>query len=365
MSKTSKVMDGIRRSQKAKSEARFYNLNSIFGNQCMIYGICGARKTGKSYSATDFLCRQKKKLKDNVKNYWLRISETSTKALLSNKADKLVDPDLKRKYKLNLTTKGFEVYNILSNNKFQPFMTVVPLSQFGKLKGVGFYDKDFEGWYNIVLDEFQVEQGEKRTSFDILYNFIGMVENIIRTTKAKVRVILLGNTLQECCTIFKAMNFIPEKFGRYYLHKFNRYTGKRELYAVIDNIEPTEEYFKDRNGSFSDLLGGGDMSNFTNEIRKDLVLIRKGRTIKPTAIIKFTKSQQDWYTLWDGHIIKRYNKENLPSTTTFAMRPYLGDYYSTERRQTILDMYDAKAIHFNNLITQAYFEGELQKLRKN
>jgi hypothetical protein len=42
--------------------------------------------TGKSYAITDYLCRQKAKKKDQVKNYWLRISETSTKAMLANKA---------------------------------------------------------------------------------------------------------------------------------------------------------------------------------------------------------------------------------------------------------------------------------------
>ena len=140
------------------------------------------RMTGKSYALTDFLCRRKKKLGSECKNYWMRISETSTKAMLQNKADKLVDPDLKRKYDLDLTTKGMEVFD-----HGEQFMTVLPLSQFGKLKGVGFYDKDFKGEINIVLDEFQLEIGEKRTSFSILYNFIGMVENIARTTKSKIR----------------------------------------------------------------------------------------------------------------------------------------------------------------------------------
>jgi hypothetical protein len=67
--------------------------------------------TGKSYSITDFLCRRKHKLGDMCKNYWMRISETSTKVLLANKADKLVDPDLYRKWNLDLSTKGMEVFN--------------------------------------------------------------------------------------------------------------------------------------------------------------------------------------------------------------------------------------------------------------
>jgi hypothetical protein len=35
-------------------------------------------------------------------------------------------------------------------------MTVIPLSSMAKMKGVAFYDKDFKGEINIVLDEFQL-----------------------------------------------------------------------------------------------------------------------------------------------------------------------------------------------------------------
>ena len=352
MSCYSKTKSSLKRAQNHRKLARYYNLNSILGNDWAIfYVIVGGRKTGKSYSVTDFLCRQKNKLKDNCKNYWMRISETSTRAMLTNKADKLIDPDLKRKYRLNLTTKGNDVFN---NSK--PYMTVIPLSQFAKLKGVGFYDKDYTGWYNIVLDEFQLEKGEKRTSFDILYNFIGMCENIARTTKNKIRVFLLGNTLEEASTILKAFNFLPEKFGRFYLK------SKR---CVIDNLEPTEEYLKDRQGSIADILGGNAMSNYTNELIKDTQLLYKGRVKSPTGIIKFSKDPANWYTLWDGTIIRKYNKEKLPETHDFCMRPYLGSYYSKERKQTILDMYDARAFKFNTLITQSYFEGDLSQIRKS
>ena len=176
----------FRRSQKKQANARFVNLNSMLGNDwAMFYVICGGRMTGKSYSVTDFLVRQHRRHKENVKNYWLRISETSTTALLVNKANKLVDPDLQRKYNMVLTRKASEVYD-----HGRLFCTVLPLSGFAKSKGVAFFDKDFNGYYNIVLDEFQLEQGERKTSFDILYNFIGMLENIARTTKNKVRVFL-------------------------------------------------------------------------------------------------------------------------------------------------------------------------------
>lgn len=337
------------RAQEHKALARYYNLCSILGNNWAIfYVILGSRKTGKSYSVTDFLCARKKKLKTQCKNYWMRISETSTKAMLANKADKLVDPDLRRKYKLTLKTKGMDVFN--GNDVF---MTVIPLSQFAKLKGVGFYDKDYTGEYNIVLDEFQLEQGEKRTSFDILYNFIGMLENIARTTKSKIRVFLLGNTLEEASTILKAFNFLPEKFGRFYLK------SKR---CVIDNLEPTEEYLADRKGSLADILGGDNMSNYTNLLKKDLSKLYKGRIYKINSIIKFTKDTNTWYTIYDGKVIRRWKNESCD--VEFNMRPYLGGYYSVERKKTIIEMYDGGVFLFNTLITQSYFEDEMKKIRK-
>lgn len=307
--------------------------------------------TGKSYAVTDFLIKQHKRLGEDCKNYWMRISETSTKAMLANKARRLVDDDLYRIHKLELTTKGQEVYN-----HGKPFMTVVPLSQFAKLKGVAFFDKDFKGWTNIVLDEFQLEQGEKRTSFDILYNFIGMIENTVRTTKSKVRVFLMGNTLEEASTILKAFNFIPENFGRFYLK------SKR---CVIDNLEPTDEYLKDRKGSLADILGGEAMSNFTNDLNKDRSMLYDGRLKRITGIIKFGKDTRDWYTIFDSNIIRRWKKgEGVKEAAITYMFPYLGGFYSKERRQIVIDMYDTKAWKFDSLITQSYFSEKLRFIRK-
>lgn len=358
MASLTSLFNQEKRAQKVRALARYYNIDSILGNDWAIfYIILGSRKTGKSYSVTDFLCREKKHKGDNVKNYWMRISETSTKAMLANKCKGLVDPDLVRKYNLDLTHKDMYVYD-----HGKEFMTVCPLSQFGKLKGVGFYDKDYTGDYNIVLDELMLEQGEKRTSFDILYNFIGMCENLVRTTKTHIRVFLLGNTLEESSSILKAFNFIPHKFGRFYLHRPDN--PKKDKRAVIDNLEPTEEYMKDREGSIASILGGDDMSNFTNAMTRDLELLYRGRVIHPTAIIKFGKRESDWYTLWDGKIIKKYNKEKLSEGCDIAMKPYLATYYSRERVLNVMDMYDARVLKFDTLITQAYFEGELQKLRK-
>lgn len=337
----------IRRAQEHRELARYYNLNSMLGNTwAMFFFVIGARKTGKSYSVTDFLCRQKMKLKDQCKNYWFRINDSSVKELLVNKADKLIDPDLKRKYKLDLSIKGREVYN-----HGKVFMYVAPLSSFGKLKGVGFYDKDFKGWYNIVLDEFQLETGEKRTTFDILYAFTQMCENVARTEKKRIRVFLLGNTLEESSTVLKAFNFMPEKFGRYYLK------SKR---CVIDNLEITEAYKADRAGSVADILAGG-ASNYTNELIQGKKQLFHGRLHRPTALIKFTKDPSSWFTVFDGKVIRRYRGEGVKNV--IAMRPYLDELYVREKYISVLEMYDARAYYFDCLVSEAYFTGELVKLR--
>ena len=182
-----------------------------------------------------------------------------------------------------------------------------------------------------------------------------MTENIARTTKKKIRVFLLGNTLEEASTILKAFNFLPEKFGRFKLK------SKR---CVIDNLEPTEEYLEDRKGSIADILGGGNMSNYTNALTKDLKLLYKGRVTYPQAIIKFSKDTNMWFTLWDKGVVKRYNNESLPLSTDFAMKPYLNTFYSKERVQTIVDMFNARALKFDTLITQAYFTDSMKTIKK-
>ena len=82
-------------------DREWYDLRSIIGNDWAIfYFLLGGREVGKSYSVTNFYLNQWKKYKRPF--YWLRLTETSAKKLLVNKAEKLIDPDLRRKYNLDL-----------------------------------------------------------------------------------------------------------------------------------------------------------------------------------------------------------------------------------------------------------------------
>ena len=100
--------------KKIIRDRTFYRLQSILGYQWAIfYFLLGGRQAGKSYATTDFCLRQWRKYKRPF--YWLRLTEMSTKKLLQNNAEKLVDPDLRRKYNLDLVTNGANVYEVTKN----------------------------------------------------------------------------------------------------------------------------------------------------------------------------------------------------------------------------------------------------------
>ena len=106
-------------------------------------------------------------------------------------------------------------------------------------------------------------------------------------------------------------NFFPQEFGRYYLKK------KR---AVIDYIPPTEQYKERREGTAADILAGAS-STFTNQVQLDKSLVSKKRLRKPQVVIRFTKSTDSWFTVWDDGIVARFNGET--PNRVIAMRPYL------------------------------------------
>ena len=130
---------------------------------------------------------------------------------------------------------------------------------------------------------------------------------------------------------------------------------------MIDNLEPTEEYLKDRQGSLADILGGGDMSNYTNTIKKDVKLITKQRVHKPSFIIKFGKNANDWFCCWDSKVIKRYSGQTCDNI--ISMKPYIDEFFNKEKKQSILDMYDGQYFLYDTLITKTYFEDNLKKVR--
>ena len=345
--------------KKEKREAEWYSIRSLLGYSWALFlFLIGGREAGKSYATTDFFCRQWRRYGRPF--YWLRLTDKSQEKLLKNNAEKLIDPDLRRKYDLDIVVVGDGVYEVLERSdkdnrilKKALMCRVLALSTFYNDKGSGLFDKDFLAdpnmYYNICLDEMNRELNERK-SFDILYAFANQLENIVRSTKQRVRVICIGNYLEEASDILCAFNFLPEKFGRYKLK------SKR---AVIEYIEPTETYLNRRKGTVADILMG-NASTFTNKIETDTSLISKRRLVSPAYIIKFTNRQESWFTLWDGHTITRYNGEKV---RTVAMRPYIDEFFQTQLRDSIITQFDTRCFLYKDLITFKLFQKNLELLK--
>lgn len=217
-------------------------------------------------------------------------------------------------------------------------------STFYNDKGRGYFDNEYDGEYIVILDEMNREQSERNT-FDITYAFVNQLENVLRSTKTKVRIIMIGNTLEEASDLLSAINFIPDGFGRYKL--------KSKL-AVVDYIKPNENYLNRRKEATANLLMGS-ASTFTNEIEIDRsLLVNKRRKTSPQYVIKFNKSKDTWFTVWNDNIVSDYNKEE--GKPIYAMRRYLDEYYVQEYANIVIEMFDARAFYFTTLATFKKFQ---------
>lgn len=354
-------LEGLKAHKKAKEYKRseWYGIRSLLGysNWANYFAILGARESGKSYSVMDFVCNQWKEYE--MPFYWIRLKESATRKLLNNNAAKLVDADLKRKYNLDLTTRGDDVYD-----GKKKMCTVLALSTSYNTKGVAEFDKDYikkavlsasgkrkkYNWYNIICDEINFERGE-RITFDVAYAFITQLENLIRSTDRRVRIFLIGNNTSEVSDILQMFNFIPEKFGRYKLK------SKR---CVIDFLPCSKDYYARRSKAvLAPLTIDKELANYTNELKIDESLIDKSRLIKPTCTIHFTKSIV--YTLWDNKIIAKYNGEKC--NTRIAMTPYIDMIYTTEQMNNIVTRFDLRGFRYHDTMAFKSFEREIKFIK--
>ena len=339
------------RANKSKKERErlyqlkeWYTIRALLGNTwAFFYILLGARERGKSYSVMKYCLTQWKLYKKPFT--WMKLNEASTKKMLANDAIQFVDPDLVRNFNLNLKTKANIVYD---NN--EKMCTMLALSTAHNDKGVALFDNENDLGFNIVIDEFQLEKSQRRT-FDISYNLVVQLENLVRSRKEKVRIFFIGNTTEEASDILSMFNFIPQEFGVYKLK------SKR---CVIDYMPNSKAYTERRKGTVGDILAG-NTSNFTNSIETDTSHVHKGRLTNPQYIIKFSKDTTDWFTVWSGSVIAKYNKEKKRG---IAMRRYIDEEFFPEIRDQVFEQYDARSFKYANLLTQKQFGYQLSLIKR-
>ena len=359
------ITDNQNKQRKIKTyKDEWYTINSILGNDwARFFYLLGGREAGKSYSVMKWATNRKLKKPDDVKLYWFRLTEASQKKLLAGGANDLVDPDLKRKFNLKTCTNGNCVYTyqeetytdkngnekVRKVNKTE-FCRVMACSTFYNDKGIGYFDNEYKGEYICVLDEMNREQSERNT-FDIVYAFTNQLENVLRSTKTRVKVILIGNTLEEASDLLANLNFIPDDFGRYKL--------KRKK-AVVDYIKPNEKYLLRRKEATANLMMGG-ASTFTNEIQIDRsLLVSKRQRYSPQYIVKFGKTKDTWFTVWNNNIISDYNNE---SKQVISMRRYLDEIYDREAANAVINQFDVRAFKFTTLATFKKFQKQIKLIK--
>lgn len=325
----------------------FYTCRSLFGyNDVFFYLIVGGRDTGKSYAVMDRFLRDFKT--KGIPFYWLRLTDKIASFMLQNNAAKMIDADLVRKYDLELTVKGCEVFD-----HGVKMAEVMGISNFYNMKGTATFDCEWKKGYNICLDECQREVGEA-VRFDLSYALVNALENYVRDTKEKLRIVFICNYTETVSDIMNLFNFIPEKWGRYHLAKKK---------AVVDFLPPTERYKERRDGSVADILMP-NASTFSNQKVYDKTLVYKGRLRKPLYRLDFEDEQ---YVVWQGvsgENVIRMLKQGEKVTKIIAMTPYQSaKLYDAKVVKNIYAIFDACGYRYVDLITQQRFTMALAKLK--
>ena len=349
-----KVKKQKERNKELYNAKEWYTIRAILGNQWANWFIlAGARERGKTFSVQDFVLGQYFNPKSKLYKkpfYWMRLNDISLKNMLMNNGAKMFEPLLVRKYHLeNIKVSGDTIY--LNKDKKEILCYVYGLSVAYNNKGAALFDQNTFKGANIIVDEIAFEKGQRRT-FDVVYNLRLQIENICRSSRDGVRCFFMLNNTEDCPEIMSMFGFIPLEFGVYKL---------KRKHCVIDYIPNNEAYEKRRKNALANELDTGT-GNFTNKIARDIQLIYKGRLTSPTAIIKFSKDQTDWFTIWDNKVICPYNKETKGNI--IAMKRYIDEIFDPAMRDNIIAINDVRGFKFRNILTQTLFYKALEGIKK-
>ena len=282
----------------------------------------------------------------------MRLNDIALKNMMMNNGAKMFEPLLVRKYKMNIKVSGDTVYYLDKDGKKLGILCYVyGLSVAYNNKGAALFDKSTFKGANIIVDEIAFEKGQRRT-FDVVYNLKLQIENICRSERDGVKVFFMLNNTEDCPDILSMFGFIPLEFGVYKL---------KRKHCVIDYIPNNAAYEKRRKKALANELDTGT-GNFTNKIKRDIQLIYKGRLTYPSTIIKFSKDETDWFTVWDNNVVCKYNGEKKAST--IAMKRYIDDIFNTELRDAVIEINDVRGYRFKDILTQTLFYKKLEEIKR-
>lgn len=171
---------------------------------------------------------------------------------------------------------------------------------------------------------------------------------------------LLANSVSECAAVTGALfNYIPKPD----YHKIVKLTRK---HTIFWNCPVTQAYLDKRSKSYNaDIMDYENDPNYTNVVERDLALIKPKRTRlrRVTNVIKFSKATEDWFCIYDGRYIRKWNGEGFKKSIVVPMRRYLDELYDAENMSAVIARYDARAYMYADLMSQALFTNKLRQLK--
>ena len=276
----------------------------------------------------------------------MRLNDIAIKNMIMNNAAKMFEPLLVRKYKLEgVKVRGDSIFlgSLL-------LCRVYGLSNAYNNKGAAIFDaKTFKGC-NIIIDEVALEKNQRKT-FDVVYNLKMQIENIVRSERDNVKVFMMLNNTEDCPELMAMFGFVPINFGVYKL---------KRKHCVIDYIPNNAAYDRRRSKALANEIDTGT-GNFTNKVVRDLELLFRGRLDKPQMVVKFSKDQGDWFTIWSGNVICPYQGEKRPSV---AMKRYINDQFLPDLRDSIIEQEDVRAFKYKDILTQSLWRKNMELIKK-
>lgn len=78
-------------------------------------------------------------------------------------------------------------------------------------------------------------------------------------------------------------------------------------------------------------------------------------------VVKFNKSPDSWFTVWNNNIVSPYNKELV---NVVPMRRYLDETFEMDAQKHVLELFDARAYKFISLACFKNFQKQLRLIKK-
>lgn len=333
----------------------YYYLNKLFSYDPLKYWFyiaIGSRGRGKTTAAWRWVLRR---FIDHGELFiWLRLTDAPLKKMARNSSSTMVPPFILKQLGIeSVFLKGTTIFaNFIEDGESVTKMVgiVDSLSSFYTTKG-----NNLEMFKNVVLDEMNRESGE-RTTFDLTKGFINQVESIARMRK--IRILMLGNTIDDASEILGIFNFQPKEFGIYKLTR---------RHAIIEYMDDSEEFKEARKNSLAGALlkGNEEVSpSFTNKASARSVRIEKYQGHK--LMFLFYVDTYKAYAIYSRDGLKGADAANsglfvgeLRGSTNviYKISPFMTceGVYNEEAYRTFYELISVNAIYYESAMIRSRF----------